>query len=98
MECQPLGPYDRWLDASKERFTMALVADAAKVFARLPASGRGHPGRPDGWPLPGGPTTTPAPDLGPSGLPFPAPPHPRPVLPPRPLPYSPCGQSRPVTS
>lgn len=50
MECQPLGPYDRWLDASKERFTMALVADAAKVFARLPASGRGHPGRPDGGP------------------------------------------------
>ncbi len=34
MDREPFEPYDRWLDASEERFTMALVADVAEVLVR----------------------------------------------------------------
>jgi hypothetical protein len=34
MDREPFEPYDRWLDASEERFTMALVADVAEVLLR----------------------------------------------------------------
>ena len=30
----PFEPYDRWLDASEARFTMAFVADVAEVLVR----------------------------------------------------------------
>lgn len=34
MDREPFEPYDGWLDASEERFTMALVADVAEVLVR----------------------------------------------------------------
>jgi len=32
MDREPYEPYDRWLEASEECFTMALVADVAEVL------------------------------------------------------------------
>ncbi len=34
MDREPFDAYDRWLDASEERFAMALVADVAEVLVR----------------------------------------------------------------